>query len=309
MKNDRALKILFIRQYKRRTGGHVTVRDYFMHSLKHPRLEPFVYFSPDSDMASNDLWRHVDRARFVDEVNVDDYDMFFVGGDDWKYLPEDMQGKKVINAILHVRHGKRKSLRALLKNPAFRICNSKEVRQAILPAANGPAVTIHNAVDFEIFKTSDEKKTNSVLIWGQKNTHLASFIFEALQARGDCAVDLQIESIPREAFAAKLQKTDVFVPLPNKTEGFYRPSLEGMASRCAVVCSDAKGNRNHCIDGETCLQPKFDNADSHLEKINLLLTEPHLKEKIRDLGWRKAQEFSLETQRAKYYEFLEKEVF
>ena len=39
-------------------------------------------------------------------------------------------------------------------------------------------------------------------------------------------------------------------------EGFCLPPLESMATGGAVVCTDAHGNRDFCLDGENCLVPE-----------------------------------------------------
>ena len=41
-------------------------------------------------------------------------------------------------------------------------------------------------------------------------------------------------------------------------EGFALPPLESMATGGAVVCTDAHGNRDFCVDGENCLMPEPD---------------------------------------------------
>ena len=38
-------------------------------------------------------------------------------------------------------------------------------------------------------------------------------------------------------------------------EGFCLPALESMATGGAVVCTDAHGNRDYCVDGENCFVP------------------------------------------------------
>ena len=45
---------------------------------------------------------------------------------------------------------------------------------------------------------------------------------------------------------------------PRVHEGFCLPPLEAMATGCAVVCTDAHGNRDFCRDGENCLMPEAD---------------------------------------------------
>ena len=41
-------------------------------------------------------------------------------------------------------------------------------------------------------------------------------------------------------------------------EGFCLPPLEAMATGGAVVCTDAHGNRDFCVDGVNCLMPGAD---------------------------------------------------
>jgi len=297
-------RILFIRNFKHRTGGHVTVRDYFLHCMAHPQIDPYVWFSPESDMANNDLWASIPKDRFLQELHPFEYDALFLDGVDWQFLPDDLVGLPVINAILHVRHAVQKQRKRLLARPALRICNSPEVEEAIRPFANGPLVTISNAVDYGLFRSDAEKTTGSVLIWAQKAPELGQRLHETLLAEG-LPSSLMIESIPRAEFAERVARADIFVALPNETEGFYRPALEGMACRCAVVTTDAIGNRQYAIDGETCLMPPYGDFDQTLSAVHRLLGDTELRERLRERGFAKSQEFSLEAQRRKFYAFLD----
>ena len=298
-------KILFTRNFQYPTGGHVTVRDYFMHSLNHPEIDPYIYFTPESKYAGSETWQNVPQERIVKEFVPEDYDLFFVGGKDWRFLPFDFGRKKVINIIQGIKHAKEAELRSYLKRPAYRICNSHEVHEAILPFISGVAEVIHNAVDFTLFHGHGRKNPNSVLIWGLKNIELADQLYQELKKNVN-KVRLLIEILPQKEFAKCLQHTDILVALPSQVEGFYKPALEGMASRCAVICADAIGNRCHCIDMETCLQPKSNDFEVHILKIRMLLDNSELKEKIRYRGYEMSQKFTLDEQRRRYYQFLEK---
>jgi glycosyltransferase involved in cell wall biosynthesis len=44
--------------------------------------------------------------------------------------------------------------------------------------------------------------------------------------------------------------------VPNPTEGFYLPALEGMAVGTLVVCPDCVGNRSFCLPGRNCFRPE-----------------------------------------------------
>ena len=302
------LRMLFIRDFKHRTGGHVTVRDYFLHSLAHPGLDPYVYFTPSSNMDGNDLWRDLPRSRFVSELRPKDYDLLFIGGDDWELLPPDLGQARVINVILHVRHATQRRRRVHLSRPALRICNSLEVQQAIAPLVTGVSEVIPNAVDFGLFRSDLPKDEGYVLIWGEKNPELANRLFASLAAKGHRA-DLLLHSVERRAFASQLSQADIALTLPNATEGFYRPALEAMACRCAVVCSDAAGNRAYAVNDETCLQPPYGDFEQHLAAIEALLGDRELRERLRERGFSKSREFTLEAQRRRYYDFLERHVF
>jgi glycosyltransferase involved in cell wall biosynthesis len=304
MNDNHVQKILFTRDFKYSTGGHVTVRDYFIHSLNHPRLAPYIYFTLESKYAGSETWQDISEERIVKELALQDYDLLFVGGKDWRFLPFDLGNKKVINVIQHVKHAKEAELRSYLKRPAYRICNSQEVYEAIAPYATGVTVVINNGVDFELFIENGEKKPNSILIWGLKNIELATMLFEELRKR-NLDVQLLVECLPRKDFAKLLHQTDIFVTLPHRTEGAYRPPLEGMACRCIVVCPDAQGNRSYCLDDQTCLQPRYDDLEGYLAMIQRLLQDEELKERIRRNGYEMSQKYSLEEQRRQYYRFLD----
>src|SRR5207245_7369415 len=62
-------------------------------------------------------------------------------------------------------------------------------------------------------------------------------------------------------------------------EGFALPPLEVMASGGAVVCTDAHGNRDFCIDEENCLMPSPD-RDSVGSAIARLLADAPLRERL-----------------------------
>ncbi len=51
-----------------------------------------------------------------------------------------------------------------------------------------------------------------------------------------------------------LNQATVFVQTSTH-EGFCLPVLESMATGGAVVCTDAHGNRDFCVDGVNCLMP------------------------------------------------------
>jgi GT2 family glycosyltransferase/glycosyltransferase involved in cell wall biosynthesis len=62
-------------------------------------------------------------------------------------------------------------------------------------------------------------------------------------------------------------------------EGFCLPPLEAMATGAAVVCTDAHGNRDFCIDGHNCLMPAAD-AGEVAQALSRLLSDEDLRQRL-----------------------------
>jgi GT2 family glycosyltransferase len=76
-------------------------------------------------------------------------------------------------------------------------------------------------------------------------------------------------------------------------EGFCLPALEAMAAGAAVVCTDAHGNRDFCVDGENCLMPASRTGEvrAAMEK---LLADPVLRERLGRAGIETAADYAWE---------------
>ena len=68
-------------------------------------------------------------------------------------------------------------------------------------------------------------------------------------------------------------------------EGFCLPPLEAMATGGAVVCTDAHGNRDFCVDGENCLMPE-PTVEAVSAAIGRLLADPELRARLGQAGIR-----------------------
>ncbi len=299
-------KILFTRKFKKPSGGQFKVRDYFRHCMAHPKLEPVLYLTPDSEEnEARSFWDFAPRGNIVDAPALENYDLLFLAGRDWEHAPEIPSHVRVINYIQHVKHAERNDKRfQYLSRPAWRICVSEEVAAAIAPFAAGEVSVIRNGIPLELFSTAREKQEGSIFIWARKNPALGQRLFETLQAQ-DRHVDLLMDFVPREEFARRLQANEIFIALPHETEGFYLPALEAMAAGCAVICSDAMGNRGFCRHEETCLTPAYNDYDEHVRMIERLLAEPVLKESLRARGSAIAQAYSLAVEREEFYRLLD----
>jgi glycosyltransferase involved in cell wall biosynthesis len=316
-------RLLFIRHFQRPTGGNVSVRDHFLHALADPRFDTRIWFAPGSRHLESDLWQDLPSRHLVDAPEWDLCDFVFVNGKDWRLIPAGDHSFRIIHLVQHLGYTDDPELRTYLARPALRICLSEAARDSIAPYAAGPLRVIPSGVDPALFHDRDEPGfgtmqscltppptdaghnplAGSVLIWGGKSPELAAAIRDRLAARG---VNAEVVDgwLSRRDFATRLRCAGIFVGLSQQREGFYRPALEAMACGCAVVCSDALGNRAHCIDGVTCLQPPHGDAAAHADAVLQLLTDHELAERLRRNGRALSQQFSLDVERARVHAVL-----
>ncbi|HTW42854.1 MAG TPA: glycosyltransferase [Solirubrobacteraceae bacterium] len=76
-------------------------------------------------------------------------------------------------------------------------------------------------------------------------------------------------------------------------EGFALPPLEAMATGAAVVCTDAHGNRDFCVDGVNCLMPEPRTA-AVSAAIARLLADPELRARLGAAGVETARSYAWE---------------
>jgi GT2 family glycosyltransferase len=76
-------------------------------------------------------------------------------------------------------------------------------------------------------------------------------------------------------------------------EGFALPPLEAMATGAAVVCTDAHGNRDFCVDGVNCLMPDPD-PRAVSAAIARLLGDPELRASLGRAGIETAADYAWE---------------
>ena len=88
-------------------------------------------------------------------------------------------------------------------------------------------------------------------------------------------------------------------------EGFALPPLEAMATGAAVVCTDAHGNRDFCVDGENCLMPE-PRAGAVSDAIARLLGDPRLRERLGRAGMQTVKDYAWELRIDALEGFLER---
>jgi glycosyltransferase involved in cell wall biosynthesis len=292
-------RLLVVRNFARPSGGNVTVRDFFGHALAHPRIDAHVYFPPGSRHAESDVWSDVPPDRVVEAPDWHARDFVLVNGKDWRLLPPD-HDYRIIHLVQHLGYADDPELRGYLARPALRICLSDAAQETIGPHAIGPSCVIPSGVDPALFFEDDTRRRGLVLVWGGKDADTARAIAERLGSRG-VHVEVICEPLPRAVFASRLRAADVFVALPRPCEGFFRPPLEAMACGCVVVCSDARGNRAHCVAGHTCWQPPHGDVDAHVAAVCHLLANDSVREHLRHNGRTLARDFDIGVERRRVH--------
>ena len=102
-----------------------------------------------------------------------------------------------------------------------------------------------------------------------------------------------VDGAERRARSQLLAEATVFVQTSTH-EGFCLPPLESMATGGAVVCTDAHGNRDFCVDGENCLMPEAD-LDRVAGSLRRLLEDGELRERLGQAGIETARDYAWET--------------
>jgi glycosyltransferase involved in cell wall biosynthesis len=87
-------------------------------------------------------------------------------------------------------------------------------------------------------------------------------------------------------------------------EGFALPPLEAMATGGAVVCTDAHGNRDFCVDGENCLMPEA-SANAVGAALARVFADPELRERLGRAGIETAKDYAWELRIDALEEFMQ----
>jgi GT2 family glycosyltransferase len=112
-----------------------------------------------------------------------------------------------------------------------------------------------------------------------------------------------VESPDDEQVNELFNEATVFVQTSTH-EGFALPPLEAMATGCAVVCTDAHGNRDFCVDGENCLMPE-PSIEAVAAALGRLLGDPELRERLGRAGIATAADYAWELRIDALEAFLE----
>lgn len=248
--------LLFHRDFRSLTGGHLKVWHYLCHTAESRSFCPRVFLTAASRRDASNPFLESAPGGLLPSWQPERADALFVAGLDWMAVPDDWS-KPVVNLIQGVRHASAgDSRRKYLSRRAVRICVSGEVADAIRSTGevNGPVVTIPNAIDVPVARVGTERRRAPLLVAGWKAPARTAVVVGALRAAG-YEPEVIASSVPREEFLGRIAGAEVVLFLPFEEEGCFLPALEAFALGSLVVCPDCVGNRQFCRDGDTCLRP------------------------------------------------------
>ncbi len=256
MDTDPRGTLLFHRDFRGLTGGHLKVWHYLRHAAASRSFRPRVFLTAASRRDASNPFLAGNPDWLVPSWQLERADALFLAGLDWMAVPDDWS-KPVVNLIQGVRHASAGDpRRGFLGRRAARICVSGEVADAILATGlvNGPVYTIPNAVEVPAVDVDGVRRRTPLLVAGWKEPVRTAAVVAALRAAG-FEPEVIAARMPREAFLGRVAAAEVVVFLPLEVEGCFLPALEAFALGSLVVCPDCVGNRQFCRDGDTCLRP------------------------------------------------------
>ena len=304
--------VLFHRDFRRFTGGHLKVWNYFNHVRVAKSYEPRIAFTPESKWDETNPW--LGSKEFVTEWNPEAADALFLAGADWKSLPArpaNEFAKPIINLIQHPRHADpNNDVYRFLTNRAIRICVSRQTADAINATGkvNGPVFVIPNGISVHDIPPAidTEKRRVEVLIAGVKVPELARQLVQQLERDENIAVTPLLDELPRTDYLNRLTEARIAVMLPRPSEGFYLPALEAMACGAIVVCPDCGGNRDFCHDGVNCFRPNYGVNEIVAAIYRALALSPDEAEKMKSCAAQMVREHSLDRERDSFLQVLER---
>jgi glycosyltransferase involved in cell wall biosynthesis len=234
------------------------------------------------------------------------HDFVCVNGKDWALLPGEMGTTRVIHFVQHAGYAADPLLRSYLQRPARRTFTSRALHDRLAPLANGPTAIVPIGIDESRGgEIGSGPRPRRVTLFGVKQPDFAAALAARLEAIGLEPLLIGAAWRPHEEYLRMMRESEILVTLPLREEGFFLPALEGMACGCAVVCSDAVGNRGHCVADETCLQPDHGDLDGHVAAVEQLVGNDALKARLRAGGMAMARRHSMAGERAAFHAMLD----
>lgn len=162
-------------------------------------------------------------------------------------------------------------------------------------------------IDLDTFRPTGRERSDAMLLAIGRGNHLKNLdlTVDAWKALGAgrpelCLFGIEPElgsrhgaryvTAPSDAEVNELFNQATIFLQTSRHEGFALPPLEAMATGAAVICTDAHGNRDFCVDGQNCLMPG-PTVESVRGAIERLLGDGALRRRLGEAGMRTAQRY------------------
>jgi hypothetical protein len=306
MDTDPQGMLLFHRDFRGLTGGHLKVWHYFRHTAESRSFRPRLFLTAASRRDASNPFLAGAPGGLLTAWQPERADALFVAGLDWMAVPDDWS-KPIINLVQGVRHASTGDpRRGYLSRRAVRICVSDEVADAIRATGlvNGPVVTIPNAIDVPAVVVGRERRRAPLLVAGWKAPARTAVVVGALRTAG-YEPEVIDSPLPREEFLGRVAAAEVVLFLPLEEEGCFLPALEAFALGSLVVCPDCVGNRQFCRDGDTCLRPDHAPASLVAAVVQAMMMTPTERERMVAAARAEAAARGLDGEKRAFLEILD----
>lgn len=180
---------------------------------------------------------------------------------------------------------------------------SEYLSQMLKNHMNIPMHAITNGIDHSKFHRIDERRIkNRVLALSRKNPEDIKIIKDKL--KGFDFKFRVVDGLTEDELIDEYQQADIFIAT-GYPEGFSLPPLEAMSCGCVIVGFTGGGASEFMIDGDTTLVSDDGDCDAVAQKMKKLLIDPELKERIREAGFNKSKEYSLENTKRMLNDFYQ----
>lgn len=300
-------QLLFLRDFRAMSGGHLKVWHYFKHAARSEIFEPRVFFTPDSRLDGTNPW--IDAGvRPLPHWCPEAADAIFLGGMDWTWIDQHPAGtgsRPVLNIIQGLRHVDPLDPRHdFLQRAAIRISVNPILGQKLRASlrVRGPVLDVPMGLEMG-HHTPGDPEGRGIVISAVKHAAKGKALAERLGGMG-IPVSLLDRPLPRDRFLDTIRAAKVVVCLPHLTEGFYLPALEAMALGRIVVCPDSGGNRIYLDDSINAYVPDTE-LDALVESSRVAFAlDGEASARMRAAAMTTAAAFPMEAERTAFLTIL-----
>ena len=266
--------------------------------IKVPSNEDIVNYIPESDIIIPTSWKCIYKAIESNSGVV----AFFE------------QGGSHLSDVENLSKEKRNVVAERMKLPHFIYTVSEYSRDKFKELYNRESNVIYNAIDENIFYPRYKERNSSeitITIIGSedfkfKNIEEILKVIRVLKKKYPIKLNWITQTEPKKnkekpiinpkqsLIGEILRDTDIYI-CNSEYETFGLPTLEAMACGATVITTDTGGMRDFVVDGENALVIKKHNSEDMLKKMEILIKDRNLLQKLSKKGIETAKRFSWDS--------------